>query len=138
MGEGIAQVAASNGHRVFLFDSRPTAAREAIESIAARLHSSVAKGRRDASEVAAILSRLTIAIDLADLGEADLVIEAIVEDLDVKRTVLLDLDRVLRPDAIIASNTSSISISDIAAGSQHPDRVVGVHFFNPAAGHGPG
>jgi 3-hydroxybutyryl-CoA dehydrogenase len=132
MGEGIAQVAASSGHRVLLFDSQPTEARNAIEAIANRLHASVEKGRRELAEVELMLSRISIATSLDEMGESDLVIEAIVEDLEAKRVLVGQLEEKVRPDAIIASNTSSISITDIASGAQYPERIVGIHFFNPA------
>ena len=131
MGAGIAQVAAAAGHPVKLMDVRPGAAQAAVAQIAMVLATLVDKGRLSADERAATLSRLTAVDALAQMAEAALVVEVIVESLAAKQALLRDLEAVVSPQAVLASNTSSISITAIANGLQHPQRVVGMHFFNP-------
>ncbi|HFD16013.1 MAG TPA: 3-hydroxyacyl-CoA dehydrogenase [Rhodospirillales bacterium] len=132
MGAGIAQLAATAGHRVRLFDARPEAAAKAIAGVAGRLEASVARGRRRPEEVREILGRLEAASDLAELAPAALVIEAIVEELEAKRALFAELEAILGPEAILATNTSSLSITALAAGLARPGRLAGMHFFNPA------
>lgn len=132
MGAGIAQIAAEAGHPVMLFDmdeSAPAKARRRIESGLAGL---VARGKRTQESVDAAVARIQPVAALADLESAGLVIEAIVERLDVKRDLFAQLERIVADDALLCTNTSSISITAIAAGLSHPDRVAGLHFFNPA------
>ncbi|CAM3843785.1 3-hydroxyacyl-CoA dehydrogenase [Roseateles saccharophilus] len=131
MGIGIAQVAAEAGHRVFLFDAREGAAAQARDTLAAQLDQLVAKGRRSRAAADATLGLLTPVAQLRDAACAGLAIEAIVEKLEAKRGLLAELEGLLGDDAILASNTSSISITKIAAGLRRPERVVGMHFFNP-------
>ena len=92
----------------------------------------VEKGRMSQTERGAALERLTLTTDLQDLADCDLVIEAVLEELELKREVFAELDRITRPDAILATNTSALSVSEIADATGHPQRVVGMHFFNPA------
>jgi 3-hydroxybutyryl-CoA dehydrogenase len=125
MGGGIAQVVASSGRRVSLHDSVPGAAGRALEVMAPSLAKLAAKGGPDPDEV---LARVTL---VDDLPPADLMIEAVVEDFDVKADVFRRADAVFRAEAILASNTSSIPISSLAAVTGRPDRVIGMHFFNP-------
>ncbi len=132
MGAGIAQVAAQAGHPVKLYDNRPGAAAQAIDGIDRQLGRLVEKGKLTADERAAIVGRLQPAEAIEALADASLVIEAIVENLEVKRGLLRQLEDVCGKDCILASNTSSLSITSLAAGLQHPARVVGMHFFNPA------
>lgn len=132
MGAGIAQVAAQAGHTVLLTDSRAGAARAAIGAIAKALGGLVAKGRMSEAQQNAVVERLTAVDDLAALAPAALVIEAIVEDLAAKRDVFAKLEASVAQDAILATNTSSISVAAIARGLKHPARVAGMHFFNPA------
>jgi 3-hydroxybutyryl-CoA dehydrogenase len=132
MGAGIAQIAAQAGHRVHLFDTRMGAADEARTKIGATLRSLAQKGKLDAAAAEAAAGRIVAVHALGDLVSARLVIEAVVEDLEVKRKLLRELEVVVTPDAILASNTSSLSITALAAGMKHPARVVGMHFFNPA------
>ncbi|WP_327440648.1 3-hydroxyacyl-CoA dehydrogenase PaaH [Pseudomonas donghuensis] len=132
MGAGIAQVAAQAGHRVQLYDSRPGTAAQAIATIDQHLGKRVANGKLAASARAECLARLRPAAQLDELADAGLVIEAIVEKLEVKRDLLGQLESLCRSDCILASNTSSISITQLAAGLAHPQRLVGMHFFNPA------
>lgn len=132
MGAGIAQVAAAAGHPVFLFDSVDGAVDKALEDMRLRMESSVAKGRRTAEEADAILDLIVGCGWLAECAPAALIIEAIIEDVDIKREVLSGLEALASPDAIIATNTSSLSVTAIASGLKRPERVVGMHFFNPA------
>jgi 3-hydroxybutyryl-CoA dehydrogenase len=127
MGVGIAQVAAQGGHRVYLYDQRAGAAAQAR----AVLEKLVAKGKTTAATAADVLERLQPVASLEEARSSRLVIEAIVEQLEPKRALLRELERLLPADAILATNTSSISVTAIAAALQRPDRVVGMHFFNP-------
>ncbi|GAB7529426.1 3-hydroxyacyl-CoA dehydrogenase [Pseudomonas sp. 3A(2025)] len=132
MGNGIAAVALRAGHRVSLHDTRTQAldsAAEAIEKIVARW---IKRGDLVASDQAEYRSRLSLTPTLEALSDCGLVIEAIIEDLPIKISVFSALEQVVSRDAILASNTSSISITAIGAGLQHPERLVGMHFFNPA------
>jgi 3-hydroxybutyryl-CoA dehydrogenase len=131
MGAGIAQVAAAAGHPVLLLDARPGAAAAAHAQIAAGLSILVNKGKLDETARANLLARITAVEVLADLAAATIVIEVIVEDLAAKQGLLRELEAHVAPDAILASNTSTISVTAIAQGMRHPHRVVGMHFFNP-------
>lgn len=131
MGAGIAQIAALQGHRVYLIDAKPGSAAAARDKIAAVLASLVDKGRIAATDVAAAMDRMSVGDALNDLADAALVIEAISEDLDSKRSLFAALEQVVAVDCVLASNTSSISITALAAKMKHPGRVVGMHFFNP-------
>lgn len=131
MGAGIAQVAAQAGHPVWLHDTRPGAARAACDQLALTLRGLVAKGRLAADAAESAIGRLAPVDSLAQAGEAGLAVEAIVEQLDAKRALLQSLEQHLAPSAVLASNTSSISITALARGLRHPGRVVGMHFFNP-------
>jgi 3-hydroxybutyryl-CoA dehydrogenase len=132
MGAGIAQVAAQAGHPVKLYDNRPGAAAQAIDGIDRQLGRVVEKGKLSAEARAAIVARLQPAESIDALADSGLVIEAIVENLEVKRGLLRQLEALCGKDCILASNTSSLSITSLAAGLEHPGRVVGMHFFNPA------
>ena len=132
MGAGIAQVAAQAGHAVLLFDAMEGAAQKGRAGILAGLGKLVEKGKLPAEARDALAARIAVAPSLDALAGAGLVVEAIVERLEVKRQVFAALEAVLAPDAILASNTSSLSITAIAAGLKHPERVAGLHFFNPA------
>ncbi|HCP55439.1 MULTISPECIES: 3-hydroxyacyl-CoA dehydrogenase PaaH [Pseudomonas] len=132
MGAGIAQVAAQAGHAVMLFDMREGAAAEAISSIDRQLAKRVEKGKLDAQTRTAVVARLQPAASIEALADAHLVIEAIVENLEVKRALFSQLETLCSADCILASNTSSLSVTALAAGMQHPQRIVGMHFFNPA------
>jgi len=131
MGAGIAQVAAQAGHAVRLLDVREGAAAAAIAQTAKGLDGLVAKGRMEPAERDAVLARIRPASATAELADAALVIEVIVEKLEPKQALLRELDALLAPDAIIASNTSSISVTALANGMKTPSRLVGMHFFNP-------
>ncbi|MBL4612717.1 MAG: hypothetical protein JKY91_03140, partial [Emcibacter sp.] len=132
MGAGIVQVAATAGHTVYLFDTSPEAIDKGIAQIEKFLARSVSKGRMDDEKRIAILGRIKRCDKLEDLAPVKLVIEAIVENIDIKRSVFSQLEDILDEDAILASNTSSISITEIAAKLKRPERMVGMHFFNPA------
>ena len=137
MGSGIAQVAAAAGHRVVLGDVNASAVAKARTSIAKALSREVEKGRTDEARVAAILARIGDGGDLSRgysaFAECGLVIEAIREDLETKRTLFRALETVVPTDCMLATNTSSLSVTAIAGGCAHAERVVGIHFFNPAA-----
>ncbi|MFE5940965.1 3-hydroxyacyl-CoA dehydrogenase [Streptomyces sp. NPDC056480] len=132
MGQGIAQVALVAGHPVRLYDSAPGRAEEAVAALTARLDRLVEKGRLDATAREAAVGRLYAARDLAELADAALVVEAIVELLPVKQQLFADLEKVVGDDAVLATNTSSLSVTAIAGGLRLPGRFVGLHFFNPA------
>jgi len=132
MGAGIAQIAAVNGHRVQLHDTRLGAGDAAKKNIAAALANLVAKGRLASADAEAAVARIATVVTLADSCIAQLVVEAIVEDLAAKRELLASLENVVTPECILASNTSSFSITALGSGCKRPDRVVGMHFFNPA------
>ncbi|WP_343728597.1 3-hydroxyacyl-CoA dehydrogenase [Duganella sp.] len=131
MGAGIAQVAAVAGYTVRLYDTRPEAVDKAIAGIAAALDKLVAKERMRAADCTAAIARLHAAATLADVADAGMVVEAIVEDLAAKRTLFAQLEDIVAGDCILATNTSSISVTAIAAGLRLPGRVAGMHFFNP-------
>mgnify|MGYP000308874472 CR=1 FL=1 len=131
MGAGIAQVAAQAGHSVLLFDMREGAAVEAKDKLSASLNALVAKGKLTADAVAQTLSRISAIASMAEAAHAGLVVEAIVEKLEAKRGLFRDLENIVSADCILATNTSSISVTAIANGLQRPQRLVGMHFFNP-------
>jgi 3-hydroxybutyryl-CoA dehydrogenase len=132
MGSGIAQVAAQAGHATVLFDTRKEAVDKAMTGLQRTLDKLVEKGKLTGENAAAIFGRITPSTDMNALAGCGLVIEAIVEDLAVKKKVFAELDTLLSPDALLASNTSSLSVTAIAAACSRPGRVVGLHFFNPA------
>ena len=132
MGSGIAQVAATAGCKVKVFDTNEQAlekSKSALEKILSRL---VEKGRIDTSEKNRIQENIVHVADLKDLQDADLTIEAIVENLEIKKKVFSELESYVSEHTIIASNTSSLSIASIASSLQKPERCIGIHFFNPA------
>ena len=131
MGRGIAQVLAQCGARTLLFDAQPGAARKAKESIAQALAKLVEKGRLKGPDVEKTLQRVEIAAGLESLAPCHIVVEAIVEDLDAKRTLFSALEQTVKSDCILASNTSSLSVTAMAAACKRPGRVAGYHFFNP-------
>ncbi|MES2957036.1 MAG: 3-hydroxyacyl-CoA dehydrogenase [Pseudomonadota bacterium] len=131
MGVGIAQIAAQAGHRVQLFDARDGAAQQAARKLGSTLDALVAKGKLGADEAESTLSRIEPLGALEEMDKTRLVIEAIVEELDAKRALFQQLESMLGSDCILATNTSSISVTAIANGLEHPGRLVGMHFFNP-------
>ena len=136
MGRGIAQVAAAAGHRVLLSDARPEVVDRARDTIRSGLARDVAKGRVDQPRADALLARIeNVGATTSGLGafaECGLVIEAVAEDLGVKRELFAALEQVVARESILATNTSSLSVAAIGAATTHADRVVGMHFFNPA------
>lgn len=131
MGRGIAQVCAQAGLPTLLFDSRDGAVKEAIAAIDKGLEGRVSKGRMTAEAKQGVLDRLMPIGTLGDAKDAGVVIEAIVENLDAKRELFRGLEKHLAPNAVIATNTSSLSVTEIAASCGKPERVAGLHFFNP-------
>jgi 3-hydroxybutyryl-CoA dehydrogenase len=131
MGHGIAQVAAASGYEVTLVDVAPEALAQGVARIEKGFARQVEKERMSAEERDAALARLSSAGELAALEGTDLAIEAVVERFDVKRQVFRELARVMGPEAILSSNTSSISITKLAGAVEHPERVIGMHFMNP-------
>ena len=131
MGTGIAQVAAVAGHTVLLFDARDGAAQSACDSIHKVLSTLVDKGRMTSEQATAAAARLHAASSLNEFKQAALVVEAIVENLEVKQQLFASLEAIVTSDCVLATNTSSISITSIGAKLKHPERLVGMHFFNP-------
>jgi len=131
MGNGIAQVFAQAGHAVTLRDLDQSILDRARAQIDRSLGKLVEKGRLPAAERAATLDRIAATTDLAAVAGADLVIEAVIENVEVKRALFAELDRLTSPAAILASNTSSISITKLGAATRRPDKVIGMHFMNP-------
>jgi 3-hydroxybutyryl-CoA dehydrogenase len=132
MGTGIAQVAARAGYETAVFDVAPGAARKSLDRIRDSLDRAVEKGRCTAQERDQALVRLTPAADLeSGAAEADLIVEAAPEDLQLKRELFARISKVARAEAILATNTSSLPVTAIAAAARGPERVVGLHFFNP-------
>jgi len=132
MGAGIAQLSVQSGFETVgreVSDELAERGRATIERYLAR---AVEKGRLSDAGRDAAVGRLTLTTDLSDLADCDLVVEAVLEELDLKRELFAELDRVTRPDAILATNTSALSVSEIAEATERPQRVVGMHFFNPA------
>ena len=131
MGRGIAQMAAQAGSQVLLFDTQPDAVQQAIAAVGQQWDKLAAKGRLEPAQLAAYKSRLQGAASLAELKDCQLVVEAIVERLDIKRSLFAELEGIVAADAVLVSNTSSLSVTAIAAQLKHPERVAGFHFFNP-------
>jgi len=132
MGAGIAQVAAQAGHRVLLFDTAPGAAQIGIERTAKGLRKLVARNKISAEACESTLARLLPCDNIEELAQARLVVEAIVENLDIKQKVFSQLEALCGEETILATNTSSISVTSIAAALSRPQNLVGMHFFNPA------
>ncbi len=131
MGRGIAQVAAVGGMKVLLIDSRPAAVSDAKKNIEKMRLRAAEKGAMDAAQARDAIERIEPINDLKGLAGCHLVIEAIAEDLGLKQNLLIELEGIVSDDCILASNTSSLSITTIASKCQRPQRVVGFHFFNP-------
>jgi len=132
MGAGIAEVAAAAGHTVILRSRRRDSADAMLTGLATSLARQVEKGKRTQDEADAISSRVTATAHLGDLVDADLVIESVVEDLAVKKALFAELDSVCKPGAILATNTSTLPVVEMAMATGRPDLVCGIHFFNPA------
>ena len=132
MGSGLAEVAARAGYRTIVRSRTQGAADSVLGSIAATLAKQVARGKLEESERDRILSRLSVTSDLGDLSDCDLVVESVIEDLEVKKALFADLDQVVKPEAILATNTSTLAVVNLAVATKRPENVCGIHFFNPA------
>lgn len=132
MGRGIAQIAADAGHMVYLFDADKSQIDSSLQFLASIYARLVEKGKINEHDATSALQRITGCGSVKDLADCGLVIEAVVEDLNVKRSVLASLEESVLPTCIIGTNTSSLSVTSLAAGCAVPSRVVGIHFFNPA------
>jgi 3-hydroxybutyryl-CoA dehydrogenase len=131
MGNGIAHVFARSGFTVILRDIEQRFLDRSLDTIGKNLDREIKKGKLAESDRPAVLARLKPATDMAAIAAADFVVEAVPEKIEIKRAVLAEADRILRPEVIIASNTSSISMTTLAALTRRPDRFVGMHFMNP-------
>ncbi len=131
MGGGIAQTFATAGHDVIIKGRSESSLGKAIGSIEKFLTKSVEKGKIEASVKEQITSKIKTTLDYQDIKDADLIIEVVAEDMNIKREIWQTIDKISKPEAILASNTSSLSITSIAAFTSHPERVIGMHFFNP-------
>ena len=131
MGAGIAQVAATAGHRVVLRDVTDVALERGLAGIRTSLDRFAAKGKLSADDAEAALGRITTTVDLEAAADADIVVEAVFEKIEIKHEVFRELDRICRDGAVLATNTSAIPVTQIAAVTQRPESVVGTHFFSP-------
>jgi 3-hydroxybutyryl-CoA dehydrogenase len=132
MGSGIAQVAATSGCTVKIYDTNEQALQKSKQSLEVTLSKLVEKAKIDENEKNRILSAISYVNTLQELADSNMVIEAIIENLEIKRKLFSELESLVAPETILASNTSSLSIASIAASCQKPERVIGIHFFNPA------
>ncbi|GAA0717640.1 3-hydroxybutyryl-CoA dehydrogenase [Clostridium malenominatum] len=132
MGAGIAQAFAAKGYEVILRDIKDEFVDRGLTGINKGLAKLVAKGKMTQDQMDEILSRISGTTDLNMADDCDLVIEAAVENMAIKREIFAELDRICKPETILASNTSSLSITEIATATKRPDKVIGMHFFNPA------
>jgi 3-hydroxybutyryl-CoA dehydrogenase len=131
MGNGIAQVTAQAGYSVIMSDIKEEFVKKGMETISKSLDRGVKKGTMQESEKAAILARIKTTTDNKDAKDADMVIEAAPEILELKKSIFKQLDEICKTDAILATNTSSLPIGEIATSTKHPGRVIGIHFMNP-------
>jgi len=131
MGAGIAQVAAQSGLKVILRDIKEEFVGNGIKGIDKNLTKMVEKGKMEAADKEAVMSRIVGTINMEDARDCDVVIEAAVEVMEIKKSIFKELDAVCKPECILASNTSALSITEIAAATGRDDRVIGMHFFNP-------
>ncbi len=131
MGNGIAQVAAQAGYDVIMSDIEDRFVQNGIKNIDKFLAKSVEKGKMSADDKNAVMGRIKGTVNMEDMKDADLVVEVVLEVMDVKKKVFKQLDEITKKEAILATNTSSMSITEIASATSRPDKVVGMHFFNP-------
>ncbi len=132
MGSGIAQLAAQNGHNVVLYDVKKEALEQARDKLDKILARQVEKARMSEDEKKAVMGRIEFTADLPDFKDCRMVVEAVVEDMEVKRSLFRELEPLVGDDCVLATNTSSLSIAAIASACDRPERVMGTHFFNPA------
>ncbi len=131
MGNGICQVVADSGYEVTIYDLKKELIDQAVKTIDSSLQRFVKKGKKTEDEKAAVLSRITPSIELKDAADADFVIEAVFENMAVKKQIFIELDAICKPETILGSNTSSLPISAIATVTGRRDKVIGMHFMNP-------
>lgn len=131
MGSGIAQVCAQAGYHVLLNDMKQEFFERGIASITKNVTRDVEKGRKTAQQKEEVLSRITMSLSIEDASKADIIIEAAVENMEVKKSIFQQLDRIAPAHAILATNTSSLPITEIAAVTNRPEKVIGMHFMNP-------
>ena len=131
MGAGIIQVLAQNGYEVVMRARRQSSIDKGMATVEKNLGKMVAKEKITEADKAEILGRITGSTELEVIRDADLIIEAATEDMEAKKALFAELDTILKPEAIMASNTSSLSITEIASATNRPDKVIGMHFFNP-------
>lgn len=131
MGAGIIQVLAQNGYEVVMRARRESSVEKGLATVKKNLDKMVAKERMTAEVAAEVFGRITGSTDINIIADADLVIEAATEDMEAKKALFAELDKLCKPETIIATNTSSLSITEIAAATGRPDKVIGMHFFNP-------
>lgn len=132
MGSGIAQAFAAKGYEVILRDIKDEFVDKGLAGIQKGLTKLVEKGKMTNEAMEELLSRISGTTDLNMAEDCDLVVEAAVENMEIKKTIFADLDRICKPETILASNTSSLSITEVASATKRPDKVIGMHFFNPA------
>jgi 3-hydroxybutyryl-CoA dehydrogenase len=132
MGAGLVEVAARAGYQVVLKSRTIASAESARSKLSARLARDVERGKLDAAQADSVLARVRLTDRNADLAMCDVVIESVIEDLATKQALLAELDEVVQPEAILATNTSTLPVVDLAMATKRPDRVCGIHFFNPA------
>lgn len=131
MGRGIAHLAASSGYDVLLYDLSQDILDRAVSSLSKLMDKRIERGKMSAEEKEAILSRISLKTDLEALADVDISIEAVIENLDVKKEVFKRLDEIVKKEALLASNTSTMSITVLGSETKRPEQVVGMHFFNP-------
>ncbi|WP_376789702.1 3-hydroxyacyl-CoA dehydrogenase family protein [Thermoflexus sp.] len=131
MGSGIAEVCARAGFQVIVREVNPELLRKGLDRIRASMAKAVERGKLRAPDMEAAWGRIRGTLDMTDFGACDLVIEAVVEDMNTKKEVFADLDRICPPHAVLASNTSSLSITELGSVTRRPEQVIGFHFFNP-------
>ncbi len=131
MGAGIAQICVEAGYKVELIDVIPEVVDKAVKSLNKAWFKAVEKGKRTTDDVTVFASLLATGSDTARLKDCDIIIEAIIENIDIKKKVHAQLSQICKPETILATNTSALSITEIAAATNRPDKVVGMHFFNP-------
>lgn len=132
MGAGIAQAFAAKGYEVVLRDIKDEFVERGLNGINKNLSKLVAKGKMTEEDKEAILTRISGTVDLNEAADCDLVVEAAVEIMEIKKSIFKELDAICKPETILASNTSSLSITEVASATGRPDKVIGMHFFNPA------
>lgn len=132
MGSGLTEVAARSGFEVIVRSRTQAGADSVLAGVTANLDKQVSRGKLEQGERDAVLARITATDHLGQLGDCDLVIESVVEDLTTKRELFAELEQIVKPEGILATNTSTLPVVEMAVATQRPDKVCGIHFFNPA------